>query len=55
MFGLLLERFCGTPAETLFIDDSADYIENARAAGLNVHHFRGIDPLLAQLTALELG
>ena len=54
VFALVLERIGATPAETLFIDDSADYIDNARAAGLNVHHFRGIDPLRAQLTALEL-
>ncbi len=55
VFGLLLERIGATPAETLFIDDSADYIDNARAAGLCVHHFRGIDALRTQLTALELG
>ncbi len=55
VFALLLDRIGGTPAETLFIDDSADYIDNARAAGLNVHHFRGIDPLRACLTALGLG
>jgi putative hydrolase of the HAD superfamily len=55
VFALLLERIGGTPAETLFIDDSADYIENGRAAGLNVHHFRGIGPLRAQLSALGLG
>ena len=55
VFALLLERIGGTPAETLFIDDSADYIENGRTAGLNVHHFRGIDPLRAQMSALGLG
>lgn len=55
VFALLLERIGATPAATLFIDDSADYIANARAAGLNVHHFRGIDPLRARLTALGLG
>ena len=54
VFALLLERIGGTPAETLFIDDSAEFIENARAAGLNVHRFRGIDPLLAQLTDFGL-
>ncbi len=55
VFALVLERIGATPAETLFIDDSAEYIANARAAGLNVHHFRGIDPLRACLTALGLG
>ena len=54
VFALLLERIGAAPAETLFIDDSADYIDNARAAGLHVHHFRDIDPLLAQLTATGL-
>jgi len=54
VFALLLERIGGTPAETLFIDDSAAYIDNARAAGLNVHHFRGIDSLRSQLAALKL-
>ena len=55
VFALLLERIGATPAETLFIDDSADYIDNARAAGLCVHHFRGIDALRTRLTALGLG
>ncbi len=55
VFALLLERIGATPAATLFIDDSAAYIDNARAAGLNIHHFRGIDPLRTQLTALGLG
>ncbi len=55
VFALLLARIGATPAQTLFIDDSATYIANARAAGLNVHHFRGIDPLRARLTALGLG
>ncbi len=55
VFALLLERIGATPAETLFIDDSASYIDNARAAGLCTHHFRGIDALRTRLTALELG
>ncbi len=55
VFALVLERIGATPAETLFIDDSADYIDNARAAGLCAHHFRGIDALQTRLTALELG
>ena len=55
VFALLLARIGAIPAATLFIDDSAAYIDNARAAGLNVHHFRGIGPLRACLTALELG
>ena len=55
VFALLLERIGATPAETLFIDDSADYIDNARAAGLCVHHFRAIDALRTRLTALGLG
>ncbi len=55
VFALLLERIGATPAATLFIDDSAEYIGNARAAGLRVHHFRGIEPLRAQLATLGLG
>ncbi len=55
VFALLLARIGATPAATLFIDDSATYIENARAAGLRVHHFRGIEPLRAQLATLGLG
>jgi putative hydrolase of the HAD superfamily len=55
VFALLLERIGAVPAETLFIDDSANFIENGRAAGLNVHHFRGIDRLRAQLVTLGLG
>ncbi len=55
VFALLLARIGAIPAATLFIDDSATYIDNARAAGLCVHHFRGIEPLRARLAALGLG
>jgi len=39
IYRLACERFGLTPAETLFVDDSARNIEGARAAGFDVHHF----------------
>jgi hypothetical protein len=36
----------------LFIDDTANYVENARLAGLHAHHFEGINGLREELRAL---
>jgi len=40
-----------TPAHTLFVDDSPDYVDGARRAGLRAHLFTGYDPVVAFLTA----
>lgn len=38
----------------LFVDDSEQYIQAARAAGVVAHHFKGIDGLKAELKRLGL-
>lgn len=40
------------PGETLFIDDTANYVVNARKAGLNAHHFKGFAGLRQKLRGL---
>ena len=45
VFRRVLEVLGFEPGETLFIDDSAEYIEGARKAGLRVHHFQGAEGL----------
>lgn len=42
------------PGETLFIDDTASYIDGAREAGLLTHHFRSAAQLRATLEAFAL-
>ena len=37
------------PADTLFVDDSADYVDGARRAGLRTHVFDGYDALVARI------
>ena len=49
IFHALLDSLGGRAERTLFIDDSEIYIAAARKAGLQVHHFAGIDGLLAAL------
>jgi FMN phosphatase YigB (HAD superfamily) len=40
VFLAVLERVGGVPARALFIDDSAEYIGGAEAAGLHTHQYR---------------
>lgn len=54
VFAALLARLEAVPGETLFIDDSADYVANAHEAGLVAHHFTGIAGLRARLRQLDL-
>jgi len=54
VFAALLARLEAAPGETLFIDDSADYVANARQTGLVAHHFTGIAGLQAHLRQLAL-
>lgn len=54
VFPLVLAEIGGTPGSTLFIDDSAEYLENARVAGLRTHHFRDAKTLRDELVVLGL-
>jgi glucose-1-phosphatase len=54
VFALVLAEIGAQPGTTLFVDDSAEYTHNAAAAGLRVHHFRGIDALRVELRELGL-
>lgn len=54
VFAPLLGLLGWTAAETLFIDDSPDYIASAAAAGLQTHLFTGADDLRGTLAALGL-
>jgi glucose-1-phosphatase len=40
-----------TPAETLFVDDSPDYVDGARRAGLRAHLYTGYDAVVEFLVA----
>lgn len=48
------ERFGHSPADFLFIDDSASNIEGARALGFDVHHFTDPAALMPALQARGL-
>jgi len=54
VFAALLDRLDAVPDATLFIDDSPDYVANARAAGLLVHRFDGIAGLRRRLAELGI-
>lgn len=49
-----LERLGFAPGQTLFVDDKPENIEGAVAAGLNGHHFTGIQALRLRLEGLGL-
>ena len=51
VFDLLLAEIGAGADTTLFVDDTPEYIENAREAGLSTHLFTGIDRLRAELVA----
>ena len=50
-------RYGVAPADTVFVDDSPDYVEGARRAGLRAHLFTGRDEAVAFLVAegVQLG
>jgi glucose-1-phosphatase len=52
VFERLLARFDVAPARAVFIDDYVDFIEGARAAGLNAIHFSDASALRQDLRAL---
>ena len=54
VFLRLTEHLRAEPGETLFIDDTASYIEGAKQAGLLTHHFRSAPELRATLEAFGL-
>ena len=54
VFGKALAVLARQPGETLFIDDSASYIANARMAGLHTHRFTGLDGLHETLDRLNV-
>ena len=54
IFALALERFGLGPGEALFIDDRAENVTAAEAAGLNGHLFRDAETLRAALENLGL-
>lgn len=49
IFRALLDELGRSPEDTLFIDDSAEYIESAEQAGLRAHHFQGAEGLAREL------
>lgn len=49
VFGQVLDVVGGSAETTLFTDDTPEYLENARVAGLKTHHFDGIEGLRATL------
>jgi HAD superfamily hydrolase (TIGR01509 family) len=54
VFLRLLDRLEARPAETLFIDDTASYIEGAKTAGLLTHHFQSASKLRETLQSYGL-
>ncbi len=54
VFLRLVDRLQVDPGETLFIDDTASYIEGATKAGLLTHHFRSASQLRAALQSYDL-
>jgi putative hydrolase of the HAD superfamily len=54
VFELALASLGSEAERSLFIDDSAEYVANARVAGLRVHLFRGEPALRAELAVLRL-
>ena len=53
-FQWVTERLRAPPAETLFIDDSAEYLAGAARAGLMTHQFRSVAELEADLHSRAL-
>jgi len=53
-FATLLNKLDWAPAQTLFVDDHAGYIEQAAAAGLHTHLFTDIDSLRATLAEFNV-
>lgn len=54
VFLRLLDRLQADPGKTLFIDDTASYIQGATTAGLMTHHFRSASRLRAELESYGL-
>jgi 2-haloacid dehalogenase len=52
IFEILLDRYCLSPEETAFTDDSPANVEAARALRINAVHYTGAQQLRRQLRAL---
>ena len=50
-FEVMLQKLGTTPEETLFIDDSLNCVESAKAFGLDAIRFEGVDQLRKALNA----
>ena len=53
-FELLVRRFHLTPSSTLYVDDNAENVKQARKTGFAVHHFAGAEELTHCLEQLAL-
>ena len=49
VFHAVVGHYGVAPADTLFVDDSADYVDGARRAGLRTQVFDGYEALVARL------
>jgi FMN phosphatase YigB (HAD superfamily) len=54
IYARAIEAAGAAPGEILYIDDVPEFAEAGRRAGLQVHRFRGAEPLLAELRARGL-
>lgn len=54
VFGLVLTAIGAAPETTLFIDDTDEYVENGRRAGLRTHRFEGELALRRELARLSV-
>jgi putative hydrolase of the HAD superfamily len=54
VFRLVLDQIGAVAESTLFIDDTPEYLENARTSGLATHLFEGIDGLREELERRDL-
>lgn len=54
IYDLALRRFAMPAEELIFIDDRAENVAGAEAAGLRGHHFRDATTLRAELQSLDL-
>jgi putative hydrolase of the HAD superfamily len=54
VFLRLTDRLQVSPEQTMFIDDTASYIEGARTAGLMTHHFQSASRLRTELQSYDL-
>jgi len=54
IFGILLNRYCLDPRETVFLDDSPRNVEAARSLGINAVHYSDAGQLRRELRAIGI-